>query len=76
MSWIPRAIPSGEAYAAGVDGTENGVLACAGVDGVDDRPGNDCRWSMSDEDPIDTEADVDPDKDESEERYSSCSCVS
>lgn len=43
LSRIPIRSPSGDGYAAGVDGIESGVSACAGVDGVDDKPGNDCR---------------------------------
>lgn len=47
---------SGDAYTAGVEGTENGVVACAGVEGVEDRPGSECRWSVKEEE---NEADVD-----------------
>ena len=41
---IPIRSPSGDGYAAGVDGIESGVSACAGVDGVDDRPGSECPY--------------------------------
>lgn len=41
---IPIRNPSGDGYAAGVDGIESGVSVCVGVDGVDDKPGNECLY--------------------------------
>ena len=45
-SRIPIRSPSGDGYAAGVDGIESGVSACAGVDGVGDRPGSECPYCV------------------------------
>ena len=45
---IPIRSPSGDGYVAGVDGIERGVSACAGVDGVDDSPGRECRCPFGD----------------------------